>query len=64
MNQVEERAKLLAQAIENSEEYQNYLKVKRQVEQNETLCHKIDEFREKNFVMHSNLEGEELYNAM
>lgn len=64
MNQVEERAKLLAQAIEDSEEYQGYLKAKKEVEQNEMLCHRIDEFREKNFVMHSNLEGEELYNAM
>ena len=64
MNQVEERAKLLAQAIEDSEEYQGYLKAKKEVEQNEILCHKIDEFREKNFVMHANLEGEELYNAM
>lgn len=64
MNQVEERAKLLAKAIEDSEEYQRFLKVKKEVEQNEMLCHKIDEFREKNFVMHANLEGEELYNAM
>lgn len=64
MNQVEERASLLAQAIGDSEEYQNYLKVKKEVEQNDILCHKIDQFREKNFVLHSTLEGEELYNAM
>lgn len=64
MSQVEEKAEMLAQAVVDSIEYQRYLKVKKEVEQNEMLCHKIDEFRGRNFVLHSTLEGEELYNAM
>ena len=64
MSLVEERTELLAQAIQESMEYQHYLKVKRQVEQNEILCQKIDYFRYRNFQLHISLEGEELYNAM
>ncbi len=64
MNLVEERTEMLVQAIKESEEYQRYVKVKKEVEQNEMLCQKINEFREKNFRLHITLEGEELYNAM
>lgn len=64
MSLVDERAEMLVQAVIESEEYQRYVKVKKEVEQNEILCQKIDEFREKNFRLHTSLEGEELYNAM
>ena len=64
MSLIEEKAQELAEAITNSAEYQNYLKVKRELEQNEALCHKINDFRARNFQLHATLEGEELYNAM
>lgn len=64
MGLVDERADMLAQAVIESEEYKQYMKVKREVEQNEILCQKIDEFREKSFRLHTSLQGEELYNAM
>lgn len=64
MSLIEERGDMLVQAVRESEEYQRYLKVKKEVEQNESLCQKINEFREKNFQLHFSLEGEELYNAM
>lgn len=64
MSLIEERAGMLVQAIMESEEYQRFLKIKKEVEQNEMLCQKIDEFRQKNFQLHVTLEGEELYNAM
>lgn len=64
MSLVEERGEMLAQAIIESGEYQRYLEVKKEVEQNEMLCHKINEFRQKNFELHASLEGEQLYNAM
>lgn len=64
MSLVEERTDMLVQAIRESEEYQRFLKVKKEVEQNEMLCQKINEFRQKNFQLHISLEGEELYNAM
>lgn len=64
MGLIEEKAKELSAAITGSEAYQNYLSVKRQVEQNEELCNKINEFRIRKFQLQSTLEGEELYNAM
>lgn len=64
MGLVEERTDMLRQAIWESDVYQYYLKIKKEVEQNEVLCHKIDEYRQKNFQLHISLEGEELYNAM
>ena len=64
MRLVEERTDMLIQAMGECELYQHYLRVKREVEQNEVLCQKIDEFRQKNFQLHISLEGEELYNAM
>lgn len=64
MSLVEERGDMLVQAIKESGEYQRYLEVKKEVEQNEMLCQKINEFRQKNFQLHVSLEGEELYNAM
>lgn len=64
MSLIEEKAKELAEAITNSTEYQNYLRAKREVEQSETLCHKLNDFRARNFQLHATLEGEELYNAM
>lgn len=64
MGLVEERTDMLIQAIGESEVYQHYLNVKKEVEQNEILCQKIDEYRHKNFQLNISLEGEELYNAM
>lgn len=64
MGLIEEKAQELAQIITDSEEYQNYLKIKREIEQNEALCHKINDFRARNFQLHATLEGEELFNAM
>jgi cell fate (sporulation/competence/biofilm development) regulator YlbF (YheA/YmcA/DUF963 family) len=64
MSLVEERTDMLIQAMGESDLYQHYLKVKKEVEQNEVLCQKIDEYRQKNFQLHISLEGEELYNAM
>lgn len=64
MGLVEERTDMLIQAMGESELYQHYLSVKKEVEQNEILCQKIDEYRQKNFQLHISLEGEELYNAM
>ncbi len=64
MSLVEERTDMLIQAMGESDLYQHYLNVKKEVEQNEVLCQKIDEYRQKNFQLHISLEGEELYNAM
>ncbi|MDE6314811.1 MAG: YlbF family regulator [Lachnospiraceae bacterium] len=64
MSLIEEKAKELAEIISNSAEYQNYLRVKQEVEHSETLCHKINDYRSRNFQLRATLEGEELYNAM
>lgn len=64
MGLIEEKAKELSKAITESEAYQNYLSIKRQVEQNEELCNQINQFRIRKFELQSTLEGEELYNAM
>lgn len=64
MELIETKAKELSNAIRESEVYQNYLKVKRQVEKDEVLCRKMNEYRTRNFELHASLEGEELYNAM
>ena len=64
MDLIEAKAKELSNAIKESEVYQNYLKVKGQVEKDEGLCKKLNEYRARNFELHASLEGEDLYNAM
>lgn len=64
MGLVEEKAGELKDAIVNDEGYQKFLRIKGEVEQDKVLCDKINQFRWKNFELHMNLEGEELYNAM
>lgn len=64
MDLIEEKAKELSNAIKESEVYQNYLQVKEQVEKDEGMCRRLNEYRARNFELHASLEGEELYNAM
>ena len=64
MGLIEEKAQELSQIVTGSEEYKNYLRIKREIEQNEALCHRVNDFRARNFQLHTTLEGEELYNAM
>lgn len=54
----------LIMAIQESPEYVHYMEVKQMVLKKQELCTRIDEFRKKNFLLQSTLDGEALFTAM
>lgn len=61
MNEVEKYTKQLVQAIQESQEYQDFCKLREELRQDPKLREKMNEMRVKNFELQNTAPSEELY---
>ena len=64
MNQIEEYTSALVKAIQNSEEYQSFLKIKERVAQEPGLRDQITAFRRHNFEVQNSPEVLDVYDEI
>lgn len=64
MQTVEQNLELLIESVKNTQEYQNYLRAKEQIDQDAELKRRVDEYRAKNFKIQNNAGNEELYRSL
>ena len=64
MNQVEECTSALVKAIQDSEEYQSFLKIKERVAQEPELREQINAFRRHNFEVQNSSDVLDMYDEI